>query len=859
MEKRLIIFLLLSVLILTGNMLVQVYMAPPRPEIAVEEDVAPADDPQKSDGTAEGAGPAEQLAGDDGSQEGSQEPAAAEAEPAAPSADSPRAATEEAVAALPPAVEIPEQWLSMGSFDPQSGSRLLVTLCNRGAAVERVELVERDRQGRLKYRDLMRSYGYLGLYCRDARGCLVKVVGAGTPAANAEPTDNVVAPSELAVPPGFVVGDMILGANGIDISSSADLEGFLSTTRPAQSVTFTVRREGLDTPLRLLCTLSQWPLQLIEPETPLMNQRVLGLSDTESVLRLATTADNGPKIPSFLLGLHALGTSSRKRGAEELESLGDDTPAESLRYTNWEVRESSDREIVFTKRLALGNSAEAGALEFVRRYQLGAAAAQDAAAAGDAPAAPAANPDAAYSMQMDIEVRNLAATQQTVSYVLDGPNGLPLEGWWYTSKIHPSWGTAGARDIVWRVPGNKHSLRSATQIQELAEEHKGDPAEAITSILTDTTSVEQRTLDYLGVDTLYFSAVMLAGTFADQQPFACQQAYTVPLGDFREASGRAARTLNTTYRLVSEAATLEPQESVTNEYLLFLGPKVPAVLESYQLSDLIEYGWFGRIAKPLSWLLHAFYSVVRNYGLAIVLLTVLVRGAMFPIGRKAARNAQIMQELAPELKKIKEKYKNDMEKQAQAQRELWRKHNFNPLSGCWLMFLQLPIFIGLYRCLSVDINLRQAPLIPGIEWCSNLAGPDMAWRWEAIMPAFLASEQGWLGPYLNILPIVTIFLFLWQQKMFTPPATDEQTQMQQKMMQYMMIFMGFLFFKVPAGLCVYFIASSLWGVGERKLLPKPSPPEPQATPPRKSWLERLRERAQKDSSPPDRARRKRRK
>ena len=116
----------------------------------------------------------------------------------------------------------------------------------------------------------------------------------------------------------------------------------------------------------------------------------------------------------------------------------------------------------------------------------------------------------------------------------------------------------------------------------------------------------------------------------------------------------------------------------------------------------------------------------------------------------------MMQELAPEIKAIKEKYKNDLEKQAQAQRELWKKHNFNPLGGCWLMFLQLPIFIGLYRSLSVDIELRQAPLIPGLDWCSNLAAPDMFWHWETPSLAFITGQTGWLGPYLNILPIVTI-------------------------------------------------------------------------------------------------------
>jgi YidC/Oxa1 family membrane protein insertase len=80
-----------------------------------------------------------------------------------------------------------------------------------------------------------------------------------------------------------------------------------------------------------------------------------------------------------------------------------------------------------------------------------------------------------------------------------------------------------------------------------------------------------------------------------------------------------------------------------------------------------------------------------------------------------------------------------------------------------------------------------------------------------------------LGPYLNVLPLATIALFIWQQKMFMPPPADEQAALQQKMMQYMMIFMGVMFFKVASGLCVYFIASSLWGICERKLLPKAKP------------------------------------
>lgn len=137
------------------------------------------------------------------------------------------------------------------------------------------------------------------------------------------------------------------------------------------------------------------------------------------------------------------------------------------------------------------------------------------------------------------------------------------------------------------------------------------------------------------------------------------------------------------------------------------------------------------------------------------------------------------------------------------------------------MFVQLPIFLGLYRGLNVDIALRGQPLIPGIQWCSNLAGPDRLFVWETWLP-FLTAKTGFLGPYFNILPIITVILFLVQQKLFMPPAVDEQTKMTQKIMTYMMVFMGVMFFRVPSGLCIYFITSSTWGIIERKLLPKPS-------------------------------------
>ncbi len=278
----------------------------------------------------------------------------------------------------------------------------------------------------------------------------------------------------------------------------------------------------------------------------------------------------------------------------------------------------------------------------------------------------------------------------------------------------------------------------------------------------------------------------------------------------------------------TSVATIEPNQEWSKQYTLFAGPKDPQVLDKYGLGSLLEYGWFGWVAKPLTLLLHTFYAVARNYGIAIVMLTVLVRSIMFPFSRRAAINAQKMQEVAPELKRINELYKDDWEKRTKATQEVYKKAKFNPMAGCMPLFIQLPIFIGLYRAVSLDIDLRQQPLIPGIDWCSNLAGPDMLLEWSSWMPDFIAGKgTGWFGPYLNLLPIFTITLFIIQQKVLMPKATDEQQQMTQTMMMYMTVFMGVLFFKVPAGLCIYFITSSTWSLVERQLvkrmLPKTTP------------------------------------
>jgi YidC/Oxa1 family membrane protein insertase len=185
-----------------------------------------------------------------------------------------------------------------------------------------------------------------------------------------------------------------------------------------------------------------------------------------------------------------------------------------------------------------------------------------------------------------------------------------------------------------------------------------------------------------------------------------------------------------------------------------------------------------------------------------------------------------MQKMQPELKRLEEQYKGrDPQELHQAKMKYMMEHGVNPmaqLGGCLLMFAQMPVFMGLYYCLQENVFFRLKSVFPW--WIQNLAAPDMLFSWSDKIPYISKPESlggtFYLGPFFNLLPVIAVALMWMQQKLFTPPPADEQQAMQQSVFKYMMIFFGFMFYKVPAGLCLYFIASSLWGLAERKLLPK---------------------------------------
>ncbi len=832
MERRFVLFIILSLAIMLGYAALTDMFMPPLPknkqakrEVIAKNDPPVADpDPAKADAQDKQA---------------DANPPSSETEKAGQPADAPAARIKTSDpgvnAAEAPAqadVEHPRRWVSLGSYSAASPYLLHVTLNSRGGALECVELTERNGGGGLRFRNLEEPYGYLGYLSLTEvpKGCQVNVVGDGTPAASAVSSDS-------RVPNGLQPGDILVDisyptATKKPLINLATLNEHLRHTKAGDVVNFTVARsaKGVTTTSSFDVTLGVRPLEIVHPESVDVTGQhllscLLSLERTESL-----TSEEDPALASI---------ASQMRTKNWLTTvIPGDSPAVEFRQT---VDYSDPKK-----------PAEKSQLEIVKRFRIH-------------PRSPAGTDQAnatrpPYYLDLEVEIHNKGEHLQRVAYRLEGPNGLPTEGWWYLTKIHPRmFYSAGARDVLVRTERERRLIGTS----EIYTKAKKTPKNPETILFTETEPLESRSTEYIGVDTQYFLAALTPQRVADENGVTFRQAVARLLDDTAKIEKALTRTANVSFDMVSQTINIEPGQAHVQKFELFAGPKHIDVLAAHGLTEAIEYGWFPWVVKPLSAVLHFFHSIVGNWAIAIVMLTVLVRACMFPLSRKAASNAQMMQQLAPEMKKITEKHKNDMEKRAAAQRELFKQHNYNPLGGCWMVFVQLPIFVGLYRCLAIDIDLRQAPLIPGIEWCSNLAGPDRLFEWKSYLPAMLADETGWLGPYFNVLPFITIGLFLLQQKMFTPPATDEQTRMQMTMMKYMTVFMGVMFYKVPAGLCIYFIMSSLWSIGERKLVPKPKllPPPPSTSVKKNdSFLERMLKMAEKmpdaNKRPAQRSRRK---
>jgi YidC/Oxa1 family membrane protein insertase len=249
--------------------------------------------------------------------------------------------------------------------------------------------------------------------------------------------------------------------------------------------------------------------------------------------------------------------------------------------------------------------------------------------------------------------------------------------------------------------------------------------------------------------------------------------------------------------------TLAPQEQQEYQYTTYIGPKKLTVLKQAgaQFEKAINYGWFDVLAKPMLYGLNFFHTYTGNYGIAIILLTVLIKLFFWPITQKGMKSMKNMQKLQPKMAKLREKFKDDPTRMNQEVMALYRTYKVNPLGGCLPMIIQIPFFFALYRVLMAAIELRHAPFM---LWINDLSSPDRL---------FIGFDI----PFLHGLPVLTLLMgasMYLQQKM--TPTTADPTQA--RIMQFLPLVFTFMFINFASGLVLYWFVNNLLSILQQYLI-----------------------------------------
>lgn len=318
--------------------------------------------------------------------------------------------------------------------------------------------------------------------------------------------------------------------------------------------------------------------------------------------------------------------------------------------------------------------------------------------------------------------------------------------------------------------------------------------------------------DWMAVKSAYY--VVAFQRAGGPGPAYARALLTPPAEDQRYLFGMAA-----------PAFAIGPGEAHTEHFDVYVGPKERAYLAAAwpSLTDTRRYfsqrwNFMDRFAKFLLWMLNGFYAALPSYGIAIILLTLLVRGVMFPLTYKSMKSMKRMQKLAPELEALKEKHKDDQQEFQKQMMQLYREKGINPVSSCLPMLLQLPVFIALYRMLWTSYELRGAPFtvlkLGGYHWISDLSEPD-----KLLHLPFLTTVP-FVGDYLeyiNLLPILG-GVAIWVSSKFMSPAAAVQSEQQKIITNIMPIFMVVVVYNMAAGLNLYILTSTVLGIAQNKLI-----------------------------------------
>jgi len=252
---------------------------------------------------------------------------------------------------------------------------------------------------------------------------------------------------------------------------------------------------------------------------------------------------------------------------------------------------------------------------------------------------------------------------------------------------------------------------------------------------------------------------------------------------------------------------INPGSSVSHNFLLYAGPSNTDLMRPYTLGSSVSYGFFGGISKMLLAASRLFYRVFKNWGVAIILLSICVNLVLFPLSRKSYKSMKKIQELQPHMERLRNEHKDNPQKLNKEMMELYKKYNVNPMGGCLPMLLQMPIFIALYQALMRSLDLRGA----GFLWIKDLSMPD-----AVSLPFGLPL----IGGSVNILPILMSGAMVIQQQISTRKASGDsaQAKQQQQMMIIMPVLFLFIMYNFPSGLVLYWLTNTILTMFEQRAI-----------------------------------------
>lgn len=252
-----------------------------------------------------------------------------------------------------------------------------------------------------------------------------------------------------------------------------------------------------------------------------------------------------------------------------------------------------------------------------------------------------------------------------------------------------------------------------------------------------------------------------------------------------------------TVGLLSPSLKLAPGQTVVQKFLIYLGPldlqKINANKPSW--SAIVNFGTFDFVAQILLQTLNFIFSIVNNWGWSIILFSLLIYLALFPLTMTQMRSMKQMQKLQPYMEELKSKYKDNPRKLNEEMLKLYKEHRVNPLGGCFPLLLQLPIFFSLYQVLMRSTALKGASFL----WIKDLSEPD-----HLPLPLVLPL----VGQSINILPILMAIIMFFQQKSTLASANSSSAEQQKMMMIILPLMFGFMFYSMPAGLVLYWLVNS---------------------------------------------------